>query len=293
MLSHCAKLVRSSATNGSGNGAGPIGRAARVGTPVALCKNEMKGPFMRMKHWIAPLLIGLFAVAPLWAQQGVGQPAQPAQNNPPTSAEEKVSYSFGIAVGRDLRRSMQQQGLNIDLQMLLRGIADALQGKSALSDAQLQQNLQALEQQARESAAQRNAQTEQQAARNLKASQAFLEANKKKPDVKTLPSGLQYKVLKSGNGPSPDKDDRVRTHYHGTLIDGTVFDSSVQRGEPVEFPVSGVIPGWTEALQLMNVGDKWRLFIPPELAYGRRGAGEAVGPNQALIFDVELLEVLP
>ena len=121
---------------------------------------------------------------------------------------------------------------------------------------------------------------------------AFLAANKSKPGVKTTASGLQYKVLKAGNGPTPKATDKVRTHYHGTLIDGTVFDSSVQRGEPAEFPVSGVIRGWTEALQLMKVGDKWQLFIPSELAYSARGAGGVIGPNSTLVFEIELLEIL-
>ena len=121
--------------------------------------------------------------------------------------------------------------------------------------------------------------------KNLKDGEAFLAANAKKEGVKTLPSGLQYKVLKSGSGKTPKATDTVKTHYHGTLIDGTVFDSSVERGEPVEFPVNGVIPGWTEALQLMKEGDKWQLFVPAKLAYGERGAGGKIGPNSTLIFE--------
>ena len=116
----------------------------------------------------------------------------------------------------------------------------------------------------------------------------FLAANKKKEGVVTLESGLQYKVLKKGEGPSPKNTDRVRTHYHGTLIDGTVFDSSVERKEPAEFSVGGVIRGWTEALQLMKVGSKWRLFVPSELAYGPRGAGQDIGPHVVLIFVLPL-----
>ncbi len=123
-----------------------------------------------------------------------------------------------------------------------------------------------------------------------KAGEDFLAANAKKPGVKVLPSGLQYKVLKSGNGPSPKATDTVKTHYHGTFINGKVFDSSVERGEPVEFPVNGVIKGWTEALQLMKVGDKWQLFIPSDLAYGPDGQGP-IPPNSVLVFDVELLGI--
>jgi FKBP-type peptidyl-prolyl cis-trans isomerase FklB len=131
-----------------------------------------------------------------------------------------------------------------------------------------------------------------QAENNLKEGREFLAANKEKEGVKTLESGLQYKVIKSGSGKNPTAKDTIRAHYHGTLLDGTVFDSSVEREEPIEINVSGVIKGWTEALQLMKVGDKWQLFIPSELAYGERGAGDTIGPNAVLIFDVELLEIV-
>jgi FKBP-type peptidyl-prolyl cis-trans isomerase FklB len=128
--------------------------------------------------------------------------------------------------------------------------------------------------------------------KNLREANAFLAANKKKPGVVVLPSGLQYQILKRGNGRSPKITDKVRTHYHGTLINGTVFDSSVERGEPIEFAVNGVIRGWTEALQLMKVGDKWRLVIPPNLAYGPNPRqGGPIGPNAALVFEVELLGI--
>jgi FKBP-type peptidyl-prolyl cis-trans isomerase FklB len=119
----------------------------------------------------------------------------------------------------------------------------------------------------------------------------FLEENKKAEGVTTLPSGLQYKVLKSGTGATPTADDTVRTHYKGTLIDGTVFDSSYDRGEPAEFPVGGVIKGWTEALQKMKVGDKWQLVIPSELAYGESGAGGVIPPHATLVFEIELLDI--
>jgi FKBP-type peptidyl-prolyl cis-trans isomerase FklB len=128
-------------------------------------------------------------------------------------------------------------------------------------------------------------------AKNIKAGEAFLAENAKKDGVKTTASGLQYKVVKSGSGKTPGLNDTVKVHYHGTLIDGTVFDSSVDRGEPVTFPVNGVIPGWTEALQLMKVGDKWQLVIPAKLAYGENGAGGKIGPNSVLQFDVELLAI--
>jgi len=126
---------------------------------------------------------------------------------------------------------------------------------------------------------------------NLKAGQDFLEANKQKPGVHTLPSGLQYEVITEGTGIKPLANNKVTCHYHGTLIDGTVFDSSVKRGQPATFPLNMVIKGWTEGLQLMSVGSKWRFFIPPQLAYGERQTGSHIGPNSALIFEVELLDV--
>ena len=126
----------------------------------------------------------------------------------------------------------------------------------------------------------------------LKAGEKFLSENKSKEGVVTLPSGLQYKILKEGNGPKPKASDTVKCHYEGRLINGAVFDSSIRRGEPAEFPVSGVIAGWVEALQLMPVGSKWQLYIPSELAYGTHGAGQSIGPNQTLIFDVELLAII-
>jgi len=128
--------------------------------------------------------------------------------------------------------------------------------------------------------------------KNLKAGEEFLAANKSKSGVVTLPDGLQYEILKAGTGPKPKAEDEVKCHYHGTTIDGKVFDSSVDRGEPATFPVNGVIPGWTEALQLMPVGSKWKLYIPAALAYGERGAGADIKPNSTLIFEVELLEIV-
>ncbi|MBN9298360.1 MAG: FKBP-type peptidyl-prolyl cis-trans isomerase [Filimonas sp.] len=126
---------------------------------------------------------------------------------------------------------------------------------------------------------------------NLEAGQAFLAANKEKEGIVTLPSGLQYEIIKEGNGPKPNATQTVTCHYHGTLIDGRIFDSSVQRGQPASFPLNRVISGWTEALQLMSVGSKWRLFLPPGLAYGNRQVSAEIGPNSTLIFEVELLGI--
>jgi FKBP-type peptidyl-prolyl cis-trans isomerase FklB len=132
-------------------------------------------------------------------------------------------------------------------------------------------------------------QNKDNSAANLKAGQDFLEANKQKPDIVTLPSGLQYQVLTEGKGPKPAATNKVTCHYHGTLIDGTVFDSSVRRGQPATFPLNAVIKGWTEGLQLMPTGSKWRFYIPPQLGYGDRQVSAQIGPNSTLIFDVELL----
>ena len=207
---------------------------------------------------------------------------RPAAAAPPSTVQEQTSYVIGLNIGNDLK----QQGVDINVNMLGRGIADALAGKKpALSEPQIEAAFAEL----RKIMA---AKQEQEMSKAQKQGQVFLAANKSKPGVKTTASGLQYKVLKAGNGPTPKATDKVRTHYHGTLIDGTVFDSSVQRGEPAEFPVSGVIRGWTEALQLMKVGDKWQLFIPSELAYSARGAGGVIGPNSTLVFEIELLEIL-
>ena len=136
-----------------------------------------------------------------------------------------------------------------------------------------------------------NSMKSDKAAANLKAGEDFLEQNKKKENVITTPSGLQYEVLTEGTGAKPKATDKVKCHYHGTLIDGTVFDSSVQRGQPATFPLNMVIKGWTEALQLMSVGSKYRLFLHPSLAYGNRQTGSVIGPNSTLIFDVELLDI--
>lgn len=136
------------------------------------------------------------------------------------------------------------------------------------------------------------AEGEREGQENLESGNAFLEKNKAREGVVTTPSGLQYEILTEGEGPKPTAEDQVRAHYHGTLIDGTVFDSSVDRGEPAVFALNQVIPGWTEALQLMPVGSKWKIYLPSDLAYGERGGGPTIGPNSTLIFEVELLEIV-
>ena len=193
---------------------------------------------------------------------------------------DKVSYALGLSIGNNFQNS----GIN-DLQIedFVKGLKDILGGqtpeisydeaKQVINDYFMKLQKEKFE-------------------INKKAGEEFLNINKGKAGVVTLPSGLQYQVLQKGEGPKPTASDKVKCHYHGTLINGAVFYSSVQRGEPAVFGVSQVIPGWVEALQLMPVGSKWRLFIPSDLAYGEHGAGEAIEPNSALVFDVELLDIV-
>lgn len=210
-----------------------------------------------------------------------------------STQEEKVSYIIGLDIGHNLR----QQGITLESNAFAAGVADAIaQAKPRLSQAEAEEAMKLFEQEMSgkhehgEGCGCGNHGNSDGAA-NLKRGQDFLIENKTKDDVMVLPSGLQYKELKAGTGRSPGARDMVTTHYHGTLIDGTVFDSSYDRNEPATFPVNGVIAGWTEALQLMKEGSVWELYIPPRLAYGEHGAGGAIGPNETLIFKVELLKV--
>lgn len=195
--------------------------------------------------------------------------------------QEKVSY----IIGRDMATNLKKQGIDIEAASFTQGLKDVLEGKpSSLSQDEVQQTMTQLQQEMGQKQGASGAE-------NQKEGETFLAENKTKEGIKTLPSGLQYDVIKEGTGKSPSKTDQVTTHYHGTLIDGTVFDSSYERNQPATFPVNGVITGWTEALQLMKEGAKWKLFIPSDLAYGSQGAGDMIGPNTTLIFDVELISV--
>jgi len=200
--------------------------------------------------------------------------------------KDSVSYSIGLDVGRNLKK----QFVEVNTAALARGIADVIDStKPMLSEEQVQSVMMAFQQRmmAKHEEAQRIV-----GEKNKAESEAFLAENKKKEGVITLPDGLQYKILKAGTGKKPKESETVKVHYRGTLIDGTEFDSSVNHGQPGEFPVNSVIKGWTEALQLMPVGSKWQLYIPAELAWGAvGGAGGRIGPNAAVIFDVELLSI--
>jgi FKBP-type peptidyl-prolyl cis-trans isomerase FklB len=203
----------------------------------------------------------------------------------PTTKKEKVSYSIGVNLGKN----MKMQGLDIDQAFLAQGIKDGLSNsKTAMSDKDMEATMTAFQQ---EMTGKIQAKQKIDGEKNKAAGEAFLAANKQKEGVVTLPSGLQYKILQAGNGPKPTKDQTVKCHYKGTLIDGTEFDNSYKRGEPAEFPLGQVIHGWTEALELMPVGSKWQLFIPSDLAYGPEGRGQVIGPNAVLIFDIELISI--
>ncbi|QNH60536.1 FKBP-type peptidyl-prolyl cis-trans isomerase [Hymenobacter sediminicola] len=205
-----------------------------------------------------------------------------------TGLKEQISY----IIGRDLARNFAQQGLDLDVDILAASMKEGISGEpSRLSQEQVQEAMMQLQQQMGGPEDEDDTQDPNAMNNNKEEGEAFLAENKNKPGITTLPSGLQYEVLTEGSGKKPGPTSQVTTHYHGTLLNGNVFDSSYQRGQPATFGVNQVIAGWTEALQLMPEGSKWRLYIPSNLAYGKRGAGRDIGPDSALIFDVELLRV--
>ncbi|GMR01389.1 MAG: FKBP-type peptidyl-prolyl cis-trans isomerase [Gammaproteobacteria bacterium] len=208
-----------------------------------------------------------------------------SDNKPLETLLQKASYSYGV----DVATRLKQQDIKIDVNALNRGIADAYNGTAlALDDDARLQAKSTFQAELRETLAKKQAEI---AASNLAAGKAFLEENGKKPGVITTESGLQYKIITTGDGKQPKDTDTVTTHYKGTLIDGREFDSSYKRDKPASFPVKGVIKGWTEALQLMHVGDKWQLFIPSDLAYGATKRSELIEANSTLIFEIELLGI--
>jgi FKBP-type peptidyl-prolyl cis-trans isomerase FklB len=205
------------------------------------------------------------------------------EKSPPLKDQkDKVSYSLGLNLGFNLSK----QNVPINPDALVAGIKDAIAGKPQLTTDQIKEIMTAFE---------KDMEQKQKAAADKNASEGtkFLEENKKKEGVKTTATGLQYKIVKEGTGAHPKENDTVTVNYRGTLINGTEFDSSYKRREPATFPVNGVIKGWTEGLQLMKVGSKYQLFIPPNLAYGERAVGPDISPNSTLIFDVELMDVKP
>jgi FKBP-type peptidyl-prolyl cis-trans isomerase FklB len=240
----------------------------------------------------------IFMLVVIALAMGAGQaysqdaPAKTLKQVPAVKVDAKeaaaiTSYGIGMNTGR----SIKTEGVDIDLEMFIQGIRDGIKGaepKYTTEQVRAAMTIFQHEMQAKEESRQKTV-----GEKNRRDGQAFLAKNKAKAGVKTLPSGLQYEVLKAGKGASPKASDTVKVHYEGTLLDGTVFDSSLKRKEPTVFPVNRVIPGWTEALQLMKVGDKWRLVVPSDLAYGDQGAGRDIGPNAVLTFEVELLGIEP
>jgi len=213
----------------------------------------------------------------------------PKKNSAPLALEtqkDKVSYAVGINLGRGIHK----EAVDVDPEILARGLRDGLSdAKPQMTDEEVQATLSELQKQV---TAHQQELRQQAVEKNKKAGEAFLAANKDKPGVVTLASGLQYKIIEPGTGPKPTASDSVVCNYRGTLIDGTEFDSSYKRGQAATFPVGQVIKGWTEALQLMPVGSKWQLFIPADLAYGERGTnGGPIGPNETLVFEVQLVSI--
>ncbi|MEA3186980.1 MAG: FKBP-type peptidyl-prolyl cis-trans isomerase FklB [Chthoniobacter sp.] len=226
-----------------------------------------------MKHFLTATLAASVTAVSLHAADDV-----------PKETKDKVSYSVGLNIGNNLKR----QGLDVNADMLMNGVKDGLTGaKPRLSEEDMEKTMQAFSTEMREKM---QAKQKELSDKNKTAGDAFLTENKKKEGWKALPSGLQYKIVNEGKGEKPKATDTVSVNYRGTLTDGKEFDSSYARNEPAEFPVNGVIPGWTEALQLMPVGAKWQLAIPSTLAYGENAPPE-IGPNSVLLFDVELLAI--
>jgi len=235
----------------------------------------MKGA-ARMKTRLALAMCGVIALSG----------AAIAADAPELKGEkERLSYSIGMNLGENLKR----ESVEVDPDLLAKGFKDSYEGgKTILSEDEARKTLTDYQ---KKLMAKKAEEMKKLSEKNKAEGEKFLAENAKKAGVTSLPSGLQYMEITPGKGKSPKATDTVTVHYKGTLLDGTEFDSSYKRGEPATFPLSGVIPGWTEALQLMKEGAKWRLFIPPNLAYGERGAGRDIGPNATLIFEVELISV--
>ncbi|HEX9510373.1 MAG TPA: FKBP-type peptidyl-prolyl cis-trans isomerase [Puia sp.] len=240
---------------------------------------------MLKKTIVSALCVSICCSA--WAQVKKPVPAAHAtgaSKAAPAAALKTTQDSLSYAIGLSVANFYKQQNItNINTALVTRAINDVNRKNKLLMD----------EQQANSCIVNYMQKSKlEKSSGNKKIGENFLAANKNKPGVVALPSGLQYSITKAGTGPKPVLTDKVKVHYHGTLIDGKVFDSSVERGEPIELSVNGVIPGWTEALQLMPVGSKWKLFIPSSLAYGDQQAGPLIGPGSTLIFDVELLDII-
>jgi len=249
-----------------------------------------------MKRTRITLLAILLSSASLSFGEEANPTASPASGSPANTAlkddKDKVSYSLGVDIGRTLQRLQ----LDLNQDALSKGITDILGNKPmSMTDQELQQTLQAFQQKMmqkqQEAMSKKQEQMKAVAEKNKADGKKFLDDNAKKTDVKTTPSGLQYKVIKEGKGEKPKDSDIVETNYRGTTIDGKEFDSSAKHGSSFSFPVNGVIKGWSEALKMMPVGSKWELYVPSDLAYGDEGYGEDIAPGSTLVFEVELLGI--
>ena len=232
-----------------------------------------------MKKIVILSLLAIFATN-LFAQQ-------------PKTTTDSISYVLGANIGEGLSQNLKQFGIQVNWDFVKLGLGEAAAGQNRFSTEQMQAVFAKLDELAAEGQKVQEAEQKVLYEKTKAEQNAFLEKNKKVKGVMTTASGLQYKIVKLGKGAKPTAADKVKVHYHGTLINGKVFDSSVDRGEPISFPLSGVIPGWTEGVQLMPVGSKFVFYIPSELGYGERGAGDLIAPGSTLIFDVELLEINP
>jgi FKBP-type peptidyl-prolyl cis-trans isomerase len=227
-------------------------------------------------------LVAVSLLLPIWAW-AADKPVKPPELN---TFEQKFSY----VIGREIGQSFQEAPTKVDLDVFMRGIQDAMNKRPSPIAAEEETKIK--EEFSQRMQAEQGKRMAEAGEKNRKEEEAFLAKNKSEPGVKTTESGLQYKVLQEGTGSPIKASDRVKVHYKGTLVNGTAFDSSYSRNQPAMFELSGVIPGWTEGLQLMRVGGKYRLWVPSQLAYGARGAGRVIGPNALLIFDIEPLEVV-
>jgi FKBP-type peptidyl-prolyl cis-trans isomerase FklB len=234
------------------------------------------------------------AVAQPPAVETVAPPKPAADRQPLSTPAEELGYALGFRIGQRIIADHRAMGTPLDPAALARGLADAVRDTPPqLDEAGFRRVLSAFEKQMQEKDRELAGRMAEAAKKNLAAGAAFLAGNAKQPGVITLPSGLQYTVLKEGAGPKPTLDDVVEAHYRGTHVDGTEFDGTEPGGEPAAFPLRGVVPGWQEALPLMKVGSKWRVWLPPELGYGDAGSPPAIEPNEVLVFEIELLAIRP
>jgi FKBP-type peptidyl-prolyl cis-trans isomerase FklB len=253
---------------------------------------------MKLARGTAAVLIAVSSLVAAVAQppavETVAPPAVAADRQPLATPAEELGYAIGFRIGQRIIADHRAMGTPLDPAALARGLADAVRdAPPQLDEAGFRRVLSAFEKQMEEKDRELTTRMAEAAKKNLAAGREFLAGNAKQPGVVTLPSGLQYIVLKEGSGPKPTLDDVVEAHYRGTHIDGSEFDGTEPEGEPAAFPLRGVVPGWQEALPLMAVGSKWRVLLPPDLGYGEPGSPPAIEPNEVLVFEIELLGIKP